>query len=102
MACPEDWVSTLLLVIGFVLLWVKWRWRPSANHRVRPSHKWERKTICELARGQNPYRTDKLSQPASGVPAPCSCAAARLAIIIHQDSEHSFAVKEFVAHGCLP
>jgi hypothetical protein len=33
MACPEGWVFTLLVVMGFTALWVKWRWPP----RGRPS-----------------------------------------------------------------
>jgi len=36
MARSERWVFTLLVVIGFILLWVKWRWLPSATHRVHP------------------------------------------------------------------
>jgi hypothetical protein len=36
MAGCERWVFTLLVVIGLILLWVKWRWRPSATHRVHP------------------------------------------------------------------
>ncbi len=34
MARSEGWVFTLLVVIGFILLWVKWRWPPSTTHRV--------------------------------------------------------------------
>jgi len=34
MARSEGCVFTLLVVIGFILLWVKWRWPPSTTHRV--------------------------------------------------------------------
>ena len=36
MAVSEGWVLTLLVVIGFILLWGKWRWLPSATQRVYP------------------------------------------------------------------
>ncbi len=36
MAGSERWVFTLLVVSGFIVLWVKWRRLPSATHRVHP------------------------------------------------------------------
>ncbi len=36
MARSEGGVLTLLVVIGFILLWVRWRWLPPATHRVDP------------------------------------------------------------------
>ncbi len=36
MARFEGWVLTLLVVIGFILLWVKWHRLPLAHHRVHP------------------------------------------------------------------
>ncbi len=36
MAWSEGWLLTLLVIIGFILLSVKWRWFPSATHRVHP------------------------------------------------------------------
>ncbi len=36
MAGSEGWVFTLLVVIGFILLLVTWRWLPSATRRVHP------------------------------------------------------------------
>ncbi len=36
MAWSAGWVPKLLIVMGFILLWVRWRWLPSVTDRAYP------------------------------------------------------------------
>ena len=37
MACPDGWVFTLLVVIVFILMWVKWHRLSPAAPRAHPN-----------------------------------------------------------------
>jgi len=77
MAESDGWVLTLLVIIGFILLWAKWRRSPSASQQVHPKPsprplKPRTPDDCPACRAARPSRppASKPLQPYSQVKSP--------------------------------